>query len=287
MSGTRILVVDDDAWISKMVANVLERRGYAITICQDGEEAYHTALDLRPDLIITDVMMPRVDGFALVRALRAKPELAFTPVIFLTALNSDDDRIKGFRLGCDDYLPKPFRFEELDLRVERVLRRTVVLRETAQQQVGGSGGSSPSPLPTAPARGTDVNRPVTGMLGSLEEIGLAALLTLLEVERKTGILTLWNEREPARATSLARIFVRGGTIVAAEIDPSAAGAASSIASQIDLDEAPRNADCIYHLLTWSRGRFEFAAAVVDGLDEIRASITHLLLEGARRLDEDR
>src|SRR5690606_23130661 len=112
-SKARILVADDDTWILKMVSNVLERRGYDVKLAADGEEAWHLALEYKPDMLITDVMMPKVDGWALVRALRARPEFAFTPVIFLTALNSDEDRIRGFRLGADDYLPKPFRFEEL------------------------------------------------------------------------------------------------------------------------------------------------------------------------------
>jgi CheY-like chemotaxis protein len=265
MSGTRILVVDDDPWILKMVASVLERRGYIVTQCQDGEDAYHTAIDLRPHLVITDVMMPKVDGFALVRALRAKPEFAFTPFIFLTSLNSDEDRIKGFRLGADDYLPKPFRFEELDLRVERVIKRTLVLREVAREQVGAA--------PTVASqvdRPADGSGPVIGLLGSLEQIGLAALLTLLELERKTGTLTLWNERDPAQATLIVRMYLRKGRIIGAEVDGQA---------------EPRNAECVYVVLEWSRGRFEFSPEGKDMDDEVNASITQLLLEGARLQDE--
>src|SRR5262245_16668449 len=111
MASPRILVVDDDAWILRMVTTVLEKRGYEIHIAGDGEDGLQKARTLGPDLIITDVMMPRMDGWALVKQLRAAPQLAFVPVIFLTALGSDEDRIRGFRLGADDYLPKPFRFE--------------------------------------------------------------------------------------------------------------------------------------------------------------------------------
>src|SRR6185436_12712772 len=123
MSTPRILVVDDDAWILRMVTTVLEKRGYEIITAHDGEEGFKIALARVPDLVISDVMMPRMDGWTLVKALRSKPEFAFVPVIFLTALGTDEDRIKGFRLGADDYLPKPFRFEELDLRVANALRR--------------------------------------------------------------------------------------------------------------------------------------------------------------------
>src|SRR5207302_1646147 len=77
----------------------------------------------------------RMDGWALVKALRSRPELAHLPVIFLTALSSDEDRIRGFRLGADDYVPKPFRFEELDLRVAKTLRRTQAMIQDARDQM--------------------------------------------------------------------------------------------------------------------------------------------------------
>ncbi len=121
--GLRILVADDDAWILRMVTTVLQKRGYEVRTAVDGQEALEMALREPPDLVITDVMMPRLDGWQLVRKLRARPEFAFVPMIFLTALGSDEDRIRGFKLGADDYLPKPFRFEELDLRVAKALKR--------------------------------------------------------------------------------------------------------------------------------------------------------------------
>src|SRR2546423_1905829 len=118
-----------------MVSTVLEKRGYTVVAANDGEEALARALVDPPDLLITDVMMPRMDGWALVKALRARPELAHLPVVFLTALSSDEDRIRGFRLGADDYVPKPFRFEELDLRVAKTLRRTQAIIQDARDQM--------------------------------------------------------------------------------------------------------------------------------------------------------
>jgi CheY-like chemotaxis protein len=267
VSAARILVADDDAWILKMVSNVLERRGYRVELAADGEEAWHKALETKPDLVITDVMMPKVDGWALVRALRARPEFAFTPVIFLTALNSDEDRIKGFRLGADDYLPKPFRFEELDLRVERVIKRTLMLKEVAREQVGGA------PPPSAAARPADGSGSMPAMLGSLEQIGLSGLLTMIEMERKSGVLVLWNHRDPSQATSIARLRIRSGRVLSAALDGK---------------PEPRNAECVYHVLEWPRGRFELQAidrqdALED--DDVGQTTTHLLMEGARRIDE--
>src|SRR5689334_22868507 len=148
-----------------MVATVLEKRGYTVETAVDGEDALERALARPPDLLITDVMMPKLDGWALVRQLRAHSELALMPVIFLTALSGEDDRIRGFRLGADDYVTKPFRFEELDLRVAKTLRRVAQTVQDARDQLTGSS-----------------------LRGDLSQVGLSSLLVLIELERKTGLL---------------------------------------------------------------------------------------------------
>src|SRR5436190_18160755 len=112
-SSTTILVVDDDEWSVRMVSSLLSARGYRIATAGDGQEGLIRAKQSHPDLIITDVVMPDMDGWAFVKHLRADPMFAFTPVILLTGLNSNEDRIKGFKLGVDDYLAKPFHVEEL------------------------------------------------------------------------------------------------------------------------------------------------------------------------------
>ena len=251
MSTPRILVVDDDAWILRMVTTVLEKRGYEIITAQDGEEGFRVAVAKTPDLVISDVMMPRMDGWTLVKALRSKPEFAFVPVIFLTALGTDEDRIKGFRLGADDYLPKPFRFEELDLRVANALRRRMQVEQSARAQARAA----------SPREGPGFN-------GTLDQIGLSSLLTVLELERKSGVLVL---ARPGGGET-GRMFLRDGHVVRARIDGK---------------PAPKNEQAVYYLLTWSEGRFEFSALEVDMEDEVKSSTTHLLMEGARIMDEMR
>jgi CheY-like chemotaxis protein len=252
MAPTRILVVDDDAWILRMVTTVLEKRGYEIAVAHDGDEGLHKAQSVPPDLIITDVMMPKLDGWALVKKLRSKPELAFVPVIFLTALGSDEDRIRGFRLGADDYLAKPFRFEELDLRVAKALRH-----------------KGPELPPTQAVRAIKPNEGgKPGIHGTLDQLGLSSLLIVLEMERKSGLLVLTH---PDEATAEAgRVFMRAGRVVRARIDGK---------------PAPKNQQAIYYMLTWGEGTFEFSALEVDMEDEVRTSTTALLMEGARRIDE--
>jgi CheY-like chemotaxis protein len=241
-----------------MVTTVLEKRGYIVETAVDGEDAMRKAIAHRPDLVITDVMMPKMDGWALVKSLRARPDFAFVPVIFLTALGSDDDRIRGFRLGADDYLPKPFRFEELDLRVAKTLRRTHSLeQETRGQLVSTAVDDAPPAITGAPPR--------TGLVGNLTEVGLSALLTMLELERKSGVLTI-----TARDGRVARVYLRGGHVIHARV-----GGNPPLLNQ----------ECVYHLLGLSGGSFEFSAADVTMEDQVHATTTHLLIEGARRLDE--
>ncbi len=256
----RILVADDDAWILRMVTTVLEKRGYEVDTAADGQDAFEKATENPPDLVITDVMMPRMDGWELVRSLRAHSEFAFTPVIFLTALSSDDDRIRGFRLGADDYLPKPFRFEELDLRVANTLRRSAMVERAARERIDNATA------PEGPAPSADASGPHTALGGSLEQVGLPSLLTLLEMERKSGILVLVSDT----TDEIGRIFVRSGRVVSALIENR---------------DAPRNEECVYFLLGWCAGSFSFSALDVDMEDEVNQSTTHLLMEGARRVDE--
>jgi DNA-binding response OmpR family regulator len=252
----RILVADDDAWILRMVATVLKKRGYEMDTAPDGEQAFQKALDQVPDLLITDVMMPKMDGWALVRALRARAEFNFMPVIFLTALSSDEDRIRGFRLGADDYLPKPFRFEELDLRVAKTLRQRKSVERIARARLADAEEESQSGVTTTAA-----------LTGNLEEIGLSVLLTLLEMERKTGVLSI-RDRADAH---FAKIYLRLGRVVHASMESEKL--------------RPVNADCIYFLLNWNAGYFEFNLAEVDMEDQVGATTTHLLMEGAKRIDE--
>jgi CheY-like chemotaxis protein len=262
-----------------MVTTVLGKRGYQIHTASDGQEAFAKALEIKPDLIVTDIMMPRMDGWTLVRTLRGRAELALTPVIFLSALGSDEDRIQGFRLGADDYLPKPFRFEELDLRVQNALRKRramldSVARPSSSSNPGVSSSSTPVPgglgrsLTPAPVGATNTPAPQTtgGITGNLEQLGLSSLLFMLEIERKSGILLLRRDRV------VSRIFVKGGRVTAARID-----------GATDKHKGP---EAVYQLLTWPEGRFDFTSMDVDMDDEMNGQTTQfLLMEGARRIDE--
>ncbi|MGD8641917.1 MAG: response regulator, partial [Gammaproteobacteria bacterium] len=118
-----ILIVDDDREIRELLKTYLERNGYRTTLAADGR-AMWTALDEhRIDLIVLDLMLPGEDGLTLCRNLRANSRVSSIPVIMLTALGEETDRIVGLEMGADDYLPKPFNPRELLARIKSVLRR--------------------------------------------------------------------------------------------------------------------------------------------------------------------
>jgi DNA-binding NarL/FixJ family response regulator len=119
----RLLLVDDEPGLRTAVQAYLEDEGFQVTTAVDGEDGWAKAQDLLPDLVISDVMMPRLDGYGLLRKLRDDERLGGTPVIFLTAKGMTADRIEGFQAGCDDYIPKPFDPDELVARVRNVVRR--------------------------------------------------------------------------------------------------------------------------------------------------------------------
>ena len=122
MTGERLLVVDDEENLRTMLAAALSYHGYEVTALDSGRDALARLDEIAPDLVVLDVMMPDLDGFEVLRRLRADGHR--TPVVFLTARDDTDDKVRGLTLGGDDYLQKPFSLDELVARIDAVLRRT-------------------------------------------------------------------------------------------------------------------------------------------------------------------
>jgi len=236
--GRRILVVDDDEDLRALVAATLTAERHSVTLCASAREGLDAAASVQPELVISDVLMPEMDGWAFIRELRSRPASVLTPVIFLTALSSKSDRLRGFRLGADDYLPKPFSTEELLLRVTRVLETQVGNKPTSRS-IGGAD-----------------------LEARLEHIGLPALLLMLELERKSGTVRVESESDSCE------IHICGGNAVDARTD-----------------SGLRDAEAIYAALLWSSGGFSFGERELELEDRIGMDTTHILLEGARRIDE--
>lgn len=134
---TRILVIDDEPMIHQLVARALTPLQWEIHFAQDGKSGISQARNLRPDIIITDVMMPDLTGYEVTRFLRREPEFAATPILVLTAQSELEDKLKSFEVGADDHLTKPFDPAELVLRVTALLRRTEALRSSPAERPGG------------------------------------------------------------------------------------------------------------------------------------------------------
>ena len=124
----KVLVVEDEADISELVAGTLESEGYAVVRAANGMEAMERLEKDAPDLVILDVMMPVISGLEVLQHIRQKGN---TPVILLTALESEDNRVRGLQLGADDYIVKPFSVRELAARVNALLRRSNLATATA------------------------------------------------------------------------------------------------------------------------------------------------------------
>lgn len=123
MSKEKIIIIEDDKHIAKLVKYNVEKAGYDCLAVEDGEEALNVLNKQIPDLIILDIMLPKMDGFEICRVIKQNVKLKNIPIIMLTAKGEEVDRIVGLELGADDYVVKPFSPRELILRVKVILRR--------------------------------------------------------------------------------------------------------------------------------------------------------------------
>src|ERR687894_842214 len=119
----KLLVVDDDASLLLAVSETLRAEGYEVVTARRGADALVRVAESVPDLVISDIRMPGMDGYALVRSLRSAPRTRLVPIVFLTAKDETADRVAGFRTGVDAYLTKPFESEELLAVVKSILDR--------------------------------------------------------------------------------------------------------------------------------------------------------------------
>jgi DNA-binding response OmpR family regulator len=133
----RILVVDDDPTVSDVVRRYLERAGYEVRLAADGPSGLAQFAKDRPDLVVLDLMLPGIDGLEVCRRLRDSAD--GVPIVMLTALGEESDRVLGLQLGADDYVTKPFSPRELVLRVQSVLRRSVARPQPAVDTIVDDG----------------------------------------------------------------------------------------------------------------------------------------------------
>ncbi len=150
-----ILVVDDDLGTRLSISDYLELSGYSVLTADNGQEALAIVEEYHPDLMVTDIIMPQMNGYQLVRRLRQHPEFRLLPVILLTARTKTQERILGYQSGCDLYLPKPFELEELAAAIQNLLERSQFIQSGSrfsQQENTGTSASITKAMETHNSR---------------------------------------------------------------------------------------------------------------------------------------
>ena len=133
MVGSKVLVVEDDRTLLEVLQYNLVREGYEVLTASDGAKGLETARSGKPDLVILDVMLPKMDGYEVCRILRQETTV---PIMMLTAKTEETDRVVGLEVGADDYVTKPFSMRELMARVRAMLRRTEMMKKEAESGAG-------------------------------------------------------------------------------------------------------------------------------------------------------
>jgi CheY-like chemotaxis protein len=239
----KILYVEPDGDLVASHAPLLAEEGFDVVHAPSGVKGLAAAREQSPELVLAEVELPDMTGWNFIRLLRAEPQFAFVPVLFLTTEQDESMRIRGFRLGADDVILKPVEGQDLAIRMARVLADGYRIEHEVRHRPADSG-----------------------MQGPLSDVGLSTLLTIFEMERMGGVLTVRRAEPP----EVGRIYLRGGYPIRARIDG---------------PDAPRNRDAVYAMLRWGQGDFEFRGCYIAGDNEIEAATMHLLIEGARQLDE--
>jgi DNA-binding response OmpR family regulator len=157
MRTANILVIEDDRYVARTIERCLRGDQYRVAMASNGADGLQMAIENPPDLVILDIIMRGMDGYAVCRAMRAETALQDTPVLFLTAKVKPEDKLAGFRVGADDYLCKPFNVDELLLRVQAILRRTL------------SPERPPDPAPSQ-ARAAELTPPLSVHLAAHPEL---------------------------------------------------------------------------------------------------------------------
>ncbi|MDJ0534189.1 MAG: response regulator transcription factor [Xenococcaceae cyanobacterium MO_207.B15] len=150
-----ILIAEDDPGVRLAVNDYLEMSGYSVIMAENGEKALLMVEKYHPHLLISDIKMPRKNGYELVKEIRQRPEFRLLPVIFLTEYGSKEERIKGYQSGCDIYLPKPFEMDELGAVIRNLLERSQIIQSEIRYSSTQSHLASPTIEPQNHTRVSD------------------------------------------------------------------------------------------------------------------------------------
>ena len=234
--SAKILVVDDDTNILKLLDISLTKAGYDIFVCDNAEDAIDKANSIIPDLIISDINMPEMDGIEFCWMIRENSDVPMVPFIFLSSLKDPDYEIRGYRAGADDFLSKPIDRSDLLEHVEALINRSKKLQ----------------------SMDTDKEKSTKGISGDLSELSLLEIIQLININKRSGILSV----------ATAQLYFRDGNIIKAEYD------------------GEKNEKAINNLVKLKEGHFQFMNQDVDVDVEINANTMHIVMEACRLMDEN-
>lgn len=261
MSRGRVLVIDDDEWVCRLLAVAMKEFGFEITITENAAEGFYKAVEEQPDCIVCDVDLPDHNGYWVAKKIRSHPSrIATAPFVFLSGLDDREHRLEGFQVGGDAYLTKPFRIDEVVAQVDALIQMAARLNNARVARAS-------------------IPPPQVAMHGDLAQLSLGTLLTLLDLERRSGALELKSEGKTAEFNIMA------GSIASTTLN-------GTVAPPL---ETTRKA------MSWMSGKFAFTptedrlATVAEQRkarmslsgDEQGTSINALLMEAARLEDEER
>jgi two-component system, OmpR family, response regulator len=280
-----VLVIEDDEWVSRLLTNAIRDAGYDVVTCATAKEGFEMACSEEPSCIICDVELPDGDGFWVARSIRAEPtRVSATPFIFLTGLDDPQSRMEGYQVGADIYITKPFRIQEVVAQIdalvqmaERMRRAHDSQRRTPTPASGGPGDETSeitgelndlieTPVPSEAMGAREQkpkSEPVTAIEGDLSQMSIATVLTVLEMERRTGIFEVVSKKRRAQ------LEIASGAVVQGQVGGTRVSALTTLRT----------------MLGWTVGRFSFAPLPTRDPPTTRKSISAFLLEATRLEDE--
>ena len=162
-----ILVADDDLGTRLSISDYLEAIGYSVISAENGQEALKLVEEYHPHLVVTDITMPHMDGYEFVRRIRQRPALRLLPVVFLTARTDSHERIRGYQLGCDVYLSKPFELQELGAVVRNLLERIQMIESEWRFSNKEQSATSTATLESPSDRANSTSSPIPMTISTL------------------------------------------------------------------------------------------------------------------------
>jgi two-component system OmpR family response regulator len=242
-----VLIIEKDEWISTLLVKFLSGAGYECQVATDAREGLRKATQQLPDCIICDVMLPDIDGFWVARRVRGeRSRLATTPFAFLAEVEDPELRLQGLRLGADVFMSPPFRHEEVVAQVNALVGMAERLRDNHDSAHSAAKDAS-------------------ALHGDIGQISVSTLLTMLEMERRTGELKVTPKGGAPAAFEIVKGELEGAKLDGLKRDP---------------------LELLRRAIHWRSGEFSFQPRELGQSQGTRKSLTGLLLEAMRLADED-